>query len=87
MYKAYYKSLPANIQKLFILQKDQSLRSSKFSNNFVVKRANSTTESNSVSITGVKFWNSLPTFLKNINSVQAFKFQLKQYLLTGQSLT
>ena len=40
------------------------------------------TTQQSILFSGPKFWNSLPTYLKNISSSEGFKYKLKNFLLS-----
>ena len=67
MFDVYHASLPKRLQSLFVCNRDVLCRSSKFSNNFKVQSCSTHVLSTSLSLSGVRLWNSLPTEIKNTN--------------------
>ena len=73
MFDVYHASLPKRLQSLFVCNRDVLCRSSKFSNNFKVQSCSTHVLSTSLSLSGVRLWNSLPTEIKNTNVRHQFK--------------
>jgi len=83
MHKAFHSNLPPNNQKFF--QKRVSKYPTKHKNKLDVKKHRTTGKSFTMSITGVKVWNSLDITLTDIISHARFKTSLKKRILATYS--
>ena len=71
MFKAYHIKLPNNLQNLFI--KRTPLHSTRSTHQFIREDVRINTRAMTLSIYGVKLWNSLPTSITSLTSCHVFK--------------
>ena len=83
MHKAHNSTLPPNIQKLFSIKlQNEEKMTTRQTNKFIQPRSRTTLKSMSVSIRGVKFWNSLDSEIIILNrSLHQFKKAVKKHYL------
>ena len=81
VHKIFYNLCPSYLQENFVPLRDvhhHNTRSSGY--NFLVPNCKGV-EDSTFYYTGIKDWNSLPEWLKQIESPQKFKIALKKYLI------
>jgi hypothetical protein len=79
MHKAFYETLPLNNQRYF--NKRVSVYSSKRRNKFAIRKHRTNSKSFSMSITGVKLWNSLDDAITDISCFAHFKSCLRKRIV------
>ena len=90
MYKAYYSTLPCNIQIFFSRKKyNETTVTTRQINTFVLPRSRTTLKSMCISTRGVKLWNSIDKkIIDNNKSFRQFKRSMKlSYLSNYDKLT
>ena len=75
MFKVYHESCPSNIYSLF-----KRCRSSR-SMNFITPKPRIDLFESSISCSGTKVWNSLPSNIKNSKTLISFKKSVRTYFL------
>lgn len=76
LYKAYYKKLPENLQKLFTTR--ERVHNLRGSAQFVLPKVRTTRKSFCMSVCGIKLWNSLDESIKHSRNVHRFKVMFKK---------
>ena len=87
MFKAVNKLAPEEINNLFMKQYEihsHGTRSVEEGNLFLPQR-NLSKGQEAISYTGAKFWNEIPAVVKETQSIDTFKGNLKKYLLNIQT--
>ena len=80
MFKLYYGKLPTLLQSRF--KRSQNIHNTRSRNTFIVRYSRTNLKAICISVWGVKLWNALPVYIKEIRSLYIFKIKAKAYLLS-----
>ena len=80
MFKLYYGKLPTLLQSRF--KRSQNIHNTLSRNTFIVRYSRTSLKAMCISVWGVKLWNALPVYIKEIRSLYIFKIKAKAYLLS-----
>ena len=81
MYKCFDRYFPDNIGNYFFLHSDVHSHYTRSSNLCHLFSHTTTHRSVHISITGPKFWNTLPSHIKSCLALSSFKLKLEMLLL------
>ena len=81
MFKLYYGKLPTLLQSRF--KRSQNIHNTRSRNTFIVRYSRTNLNAMCIKLErGVKLWNALPVYIKEIRSLYIFKIKAKAYLLS-----
>ena len=80
LFKLYYGKFPTLLQSRF--KRSQNIHNTRSRNTFIVRYSRTNLKAMCISVWGVKLWNALPVYIKEIRSLYIFKIKAKAYLLS-----